>query len=271
MFFEFHSGETFYFDPNRLNPVIENRRYTFRATNGQIHVVDVITDQFGTSTRAYQIENGNGFKQQQQQQPQTKPTNTLSVKEMLALPSLGDRLDATSLKFVNHHQYRFGSLLSHGFTSVLPAQTQFQHIFMPSPVSPTSIVIPFAVVFNPYAGLPSSPSLIHNSEKPIDPELINSIFQVPTNGNAINNNNNYYAGGISTSLQPPYQTSTPPNRIPSTTLKPSTSTTGHYNYFGTSSAPTRPGYLPPTESAVNDFDIRKFNFASTGKMACQKY
>lgn len=183
------------------------------------------------------------------------------------MPSLDVRLDTAPAKLVDHQQFQIGSWLSHGFASVLPAQAQFQHIFMPSPVPSMAIVVPFAVVFNPYTSTSSTPSLIHNSDKPIDPELINSIFQVPSN----NNNNNQYPGGISTSLQPPRYTSTPPPLPPSTTListstsKPHVSSTPNYNYLGTSSAPPRPSYLPPVDSPVNNFDIRQFKFASTGK------
>lgn len=254
----FCSGETSYFDPNQLIPVLENRRYIFRAANDQIHVVEVITDPFGTSTKAYQIENVNESKQ-----AQTNPTVAPSIKHTPAFPSVDSRLDAAAMKFINHSPYQIGSWLSHGFTSVVPPQTQFQHIFMPSPLPSMSIVVPFAVVFNPYASTSSSPSLIHNSEKPINPELINSIFQIPPNEHK--NDNNHYTGGISTSLQPPFQTSTPPPQISSSTSKPSASSTP--NYFGTNGTPTRPSYLPPTESAINNFDIRKFKFASTGNTA----
>lgn len=260
----FHSGETFYFDPNQLAPVLENRRYKFRASNGQIHVVDLITDQFGTSTKAYQIENASGFKQKQ-----TNPTVAPLSKRDFVVPPLDVRMDATSTKFINQHQSQMNALLSHGFTSVLPAQTQFQHIFLPSSASSMSIVVPFAVVYNPYVGTSTSPSLIHSSERPIDPELINSIFQVPPNENK-NNNNNPCSGGISTSLQPPFYISTQPPSRPtqtvSSTSKPPPSSTPYLNYFGTSGAPKRPNYLPPTENAVNNFDVRQLKLTSTGKM-----
>lgn len=258
-----HSGETFYFDPNQLAPVLENRRYTFRASNGQIHVVDLITDQLGTSTKAYQIGNASGFKQTQK-----NPTVAPLAKQDFVVPSLDVRMDATSSKFVNQHQYRMNALLSHGFTSVLPAQAQFQHFFLPSSGPSMSIVVPFAVVYNPYAATSTSPSLIHSSERPIDPELINSIFQVPPNENK-NSQNNPCGGGVSTSLQPPFYASTPPPSSAAqsvgSTSKPPPSSTPYFNYFGTSGAPKRPNYLPPTENAVNNFDVRQFKFASTGK------
>lgn len=255
----FHSGETFYFDPNQLAPVLENRRYTFRASNDQIHVVDLITDQLGTSTKAYQIGNASGFKEMQK-----NPTVVPLAKQDFVVPSLDVRMDAASSKFVNQHQYRMNALLSHGFTSVLPAQAQFQHFFLPSSGPSMSIVVPFAVVYNPYAATSTSPSLIHSSERPIDPELINSIFQVPPNENK-NNQNNPCGGGPSTSLQPPFYTSTPPPSSVGSTSKPPPSSTPYFNYFGTSGAPKRPNYLPPTENAVNNFDVRHLKFASTGK------
>lgn len=259
----FHSGETFYFDPNQLTPVFENRRYTFRASNGQIHVVDLITDQFGTSTKAYQIENTNEFKQ-----TQANPTVAPLARRDFVVPLLDVRMDATSLKLVNQHQNRMNALLSHGFTSIQPAQTQFQQIFLPSSSPSMSIVVPFAVVYNPYAGTSTSPSLIHSSERPIDPELINSIFQIPPNENK-NNNNSPCSGGISTSLQPPFYISTPPPSSPAQTISststPPPSSTPYLNYFGTSGSPKRPNYLPPTENAVNNFDVRQLKFASTGK------
>lgn len=265
IFLQFCSGETFYFDPNQLVPVLENRRYTFPASNGQIHVVDVVTDEYGTSTKAYRIDIDNGYRHSE-----ISPSVAPTIKPSPPMPSIDSRVDAAASKFMNH-QYQVGSWLSHGFTSVLPAQTQFQHIFMPSSGPPTSIVVPFALVFNPYTSVSGSPSLIHNSEKPIDPELINSIFQVPPNEqqNSIFNNQYAGAGGISSSLQPPFQTSTPPPPLPtqavSSTTKPPASSTPHYNYFGTSTVPPRPSYLPPLEGAlVNNIDIRYFKSASTG-------
>lgn len=231
-------------------PILENRRYSLRLPNGHIHVVDVIKDSSGTSTKAYQIKNGPAA-------AQANPTVALTVQPNFALPPLANRLDAGASKFISHKQYQVGNWLSHGFVSALPAQTQFQHIFVASPAPTSAIVVPFALVFNPYVSTETSPSLIH--EKPIDPELINSIFQVPTDEHKHNQQN---AGGPSTTTRPPfYITKIPPHTTSSTPQSPASSVP---NYFGTSRPPKRPNYLPPIESGIYNFDIRKLQLASTG-------
>lgn len=267
------SGETFYFNPNRLTPSLETRRYAFLASNGQKHVVDIVTDRYGTSTKAFVFPNG-GIKHL----PTTVDSSLSSSHTQAhgnANPSSYETradVEPSSSNNINQQQQRTGSWIAQGFSSFLP------NFFMPAApsIQSTSIVVPFAVVVSPYAHTISVPTLIHNSDKGIDPALINSIFQVPSQENKNNDNHNPSSGnGITTTIQPPpsYTSTTstttttttthPPPTSSSTTAAPSTSQRPHHNYYETTKKPSRPNYLPPTSNPVEDIDIRRLHFPST--------